>query len=124
MNLGRFRLTMLLGGLLFVAGSGAAGEKKFLHCSFFEPLPQAFDADWEAFHKATDELPGKIPGLSKVWAGKLQKPYNSSQYGVCMEMENADTLRIYAEHPAHLEWVNVYSRVLKTASTQLAIIGQ
>jgi hypothetical protein len=41
-----------------------------------------------------------------------------------MEMENAGTLRVYAEHPAHLEWVNVYSRVLKTASTQLAIIGQ
>ncbi len=118
------RLAMLLGGLLLFASAGSAGEKKFMHCSFFTPMAQAFEADWDEFYKATDELPGKIPGLSKVWAGKLRKPYIEREYGVCMEMDSAEAFRDYAEHPAHLEWVNIYSRVLKPVATQFDIIGR
>jgi hypothetical protein len=50
--------------------------------------------------KATDELPGKIP-RKRVWYGKLTTRLNNRQWGVCMEMNNAATLKSYADSPAH-----------------------
>jgi hypothetical protein len=118
------RLVTLLGCALLFANTGHAGEKKFMHCSFFTPMAQAFEADWDEFYKATDELPGKIPGLSRIWAGKLRKPSAGHEYGVCMELDSAEAFQQYAEHPAHLEWVSIYSRVLKPVRTQFDIIGR
>ena len=90
--------------------------------------------------KATDELPGQIPGLTKVWCGKLRRPVvivgpanaqanmlilNSKpgvdlettvrrsdlQWGVCMEFANEDALKRYANAPAHKAWVELYKKV-------------
>jgi hypothetical protein len=54
---------VLLCGLLF-AGASMAGEKKLMHCFAFTPLKSATSADWDAFYKATDDLPKKIKGVT------------------------------------------------------------
>jgi hypothetical protein len=136
--------------LLFAACALCAGEKKLMHCFAFTVIEGASDADWQAFYKATDELPGKIPGLNRIWYGKLRSPlpiYQPSrevqkelragaksatgevtflprQFGVCMEMDSLSTLKTYASHPAHKEWVAVYSKVRQAGTTTYDIIGQ
>jgi hypothetical protein len=136
--------------LLFSSGVLSAGEKKLMHCFYFTPVEGASQADWDAFAKATDALPGKIPGLTRVWHGKLARNltlYNADQeaakklrggekstagqvsavvrqYGVCMELDSADALKTYADHPAHKEWDAAYSKVRQYGTTTIDIVGQ
>ena len=115
-------------GLFVFAGVLSAGENKLMHCFAFTAIENATDADWQAFYKATDELPGKIQGLNKVWYGKLRRPLRvgdmARQYGVCMEMDDADALKAYGSHPAHDAWVKEYDKVRQHPTTTYDILGQ
>jgi hypothetical protein len=144
------RFAFGVAGLLLILGIAAAGEKKLMHCFAFTVIDTASEAEWQAFYKATDELPKKIPGIGKVWYGKLRAPLNvfnttaevSKQLragaekvpgdvtlrvrksGVCMEMENEGTLKMYTAHPYHKEWVAIYEKVRVAGTTTFDIIGQ
>ncbi len=143
------RLAIGVSAMFLLAGSSLAGEKKLMHCFYFTPVQNATEADWQAFYKATDALPGQIPGLSRVWYGKLNRNltlFNTDaetrkkvaageaatgpvtrvvrEFGVCMEMADAATLKTYATHPAHDKWNAVYSKVREPGTTTLDIIGQ
>jgi hypothetical protein len=130
MSLRCFRAVTLLAGLLLFSGAVRAGEKGLMHCFAFAPLPSATEADWDAFFKATDELPGKIEGLQKVWFGKLRTPRkltpeaSAREYGVCMLLDGPDALKAYDEHPAHAAWNEIYSKVREPGTTTFDIIGQ
>jgi hypothetical protein len=136
--------------LLLSNGVLSAGEKKLMHCFYFTPVEGASQADWDAFAKSTDALPGKIPGLTRVWRGKLARNLTIlsadqeatkklrggeksvtgqvsavvRQYGVCMELDSAAALKTYADHPAHTEWDAIYSKVRQYGTTTFDIIGQ
>ena len=136
--------------LILVSGTLYAGEGKLMHCFYFTVIDGASSADWQAFEKATDALPGKIPGLLDVWYGKLRRPMRlmstdratmkklrageskvtgqintiSRQYGVCMEMADEAALSAYADHPAHKEWEAVYSKVRVAGTTTVDMIGK
>ena len=126
--------TALLATLAFLPADAAAGEKKLMHCFAFTEIATATDADWAAFMKATNELPDKIEGLEKVWVGKLRRPLRQygrnqaepaeRQSGVCMEMADEAALEVYANHPAHSEWVKVYAKVRVAGTTTFDIIGR
>lgn len=113
-------------------GSAAtAGEKALLHCFFFTPIAEATQADWDAFYKATDELPAKIDGLNRVWIGKLteraavsQQVKLGRQYGGCMEFGDEAALARYAAHPAHDAWVKIYEKVRVPGTTTFDIVGR
>ena len=143
------RLLICLTALALATGAWA-GEKKLMHCFTFTPIEAATVADWDAFYKATDELPGKIPGLSRVWHGKLLRPMailNTDRetgkklaageenvtgpvtrrvrsYGVCMEMADEAALKVYAGHPAHKEWDAVYAKVRQPSTTTFDLPGR
>ena len=98
----------------------AAVESKLMHCFAFTAIAEATEADWQAFYTATNELPSKIPGLNKVTHGKLLTPNvgdTQRDYGVCMEMTDQAARQAYGEHPAHEEWVEVYSKVRVPGTT-------
>ena len=111
-----------------------AGEKALMHCFAFTEIEEASDDDWKAFLTATDELPDKIDGLHKVWVGKLRRPLRQygrnqnepreRQWGVCMEMTDAEALAVYADHEAHTAWVKVYEKVRVPGTTTFDILGQ
>jgi hypothetical protein len=128
---------------LFLAGGLLAGEKKVMHCFYFTAAEGATPADWESFYKATDSLPVRIPGVSRVWYGKLRRdlslvtlepgekavPSNAvpevRQYGVCMEMKNLGTLNlVYGDHAAHRQWEKAYAKVRKPGTTTADIVGR
>jgi hypothetical protein len=144
------KFALCAAGLLWISGVAVAGEKKMMHCFAFSVIETASDAEWQAFYKATDQLPLKIPGISRVWYGKLRSPLNQfnttaevskqlragaekaagevtlrvRKSGVCMEMENEGTLKTYTAHPYHKEWVAIYEKVRVAGTTTFDIIGQ
>lgn len=129
----------------------SAQERKLMHCFAFSEIAEATPADWQAFAKATEELPTRIPGLSKVWHGKLARPMSllqteqnadpeaikkiragesatvavkpiRRQYGVCMEFANQDALKAYSKHAAHDTWMKVYEKVRVYGTTTIDIL--
>lgn len=145
-KLNRFAVCTL--SLLAFAGMSFAAENKLMHCFAFTAIEGATDADWKAFYQATDGLPGKIPGLTKVWYGKLRNPMYQfapdaetrkkftkevnkatgdiqriyRQYGVCMEMTDEAALKTYAAHPAKKEWDAAYAKVRVPGTTTFDIM--
>jgi hypothetical protein len=139
----------LAAGLMLVTPV-SAGEKKLMHCFAFTVIDTATPAEWKAFQEATDALPGKIPGITRVWHGKLRAPLTlvtadpetskklragekdvdakvnriQRQYGVCMEMADEAALKAYAGNPAHAEWVKTYDKVRVYGTTTFDILGQ
>jgi|YelNatPaOPRAMG01_1025707.scaffolds.fasta_scaffold12459_5 hypothetical protein len=133
------------------AGTLAAADGKLMHCFYFTPVASASDADWQAFYKATDALPSKIPGLLRVWYGKLVRPmpvFNVDaetrkkfsdtnnkvegqatitrvirQHGVCMEFKDEAALKSYAAHPEHKAWEDVYGKVRVPGTTTLDFVA-
>ena len=124
-------------------------QQKLMHCFYFTAVEGATDADWQAFYKATDALPGKLPGLVSVSYGKLQRPMAVfmpeaetrknlkpgttkitgefgrvvRQYGVCMEFKDQEALKTYTPHPAHKEWEAVYGKVRQYGTTTVDILS-
>ncbi|MBK9169189.1 MAG: Dabb family protein [Bryobacterales bacterium] len=142
-------LAACVASLILSAGAASAGEKTLMHCFAFTVIDSASDADWKAFGASTDALPSRIPGLRKVWRGKLVRPlaiFNPDaetrkkaaaggsatgqitalqrQHGVCMEFDNQDALKVYAAHPAHAEWVKHYEKVRRPGTTTYDILGE
>ncbi len=117
----------LAAGLL-AASSLGAGEKKLMHCFAFTEIEGATKADWDAFYKATDEIPKKIKGVSHVWYGKLANPLNQANgkrtFGVCMEMDSAAVRKAYGDDPYHKTWTVAYDKVHVDGTTTYDILGQ
>ena len=146
------RFTLFAAGLVLSATAAMAGEKSVMHCFAYTPIAEATQADWDAFNKATSELPTKIKGIKRVWHGKLARPlaqYSLTtqdaearkkvmadgkgttdvavmrrEYGACMEFESEAAFKAYGADPAHKEWEAVYSKVRKPGTTTYQIIGQ
>ncbi len=120
-------LFCLIGGML-LASTAPAGEKKLMHCFAFTEIEGATKADWDAFYKATDELPKKVKGLSHVWYGKLASPLRHNNatrtFGVCMEMDNQQVREAYGKDAAHEEWNKAYAKVHVDGTTTYDILGQ
>ena len=138
--------------LLILSGSARAGDRTLMHCFAWTPIKEARPADWEAFYKASDALPQKIQGIVRVWYGKLESPLGQTQlgdidketfqkyragdsvtvpvsrtqreYGMCMEMKNADVLKAYDSHPYHKIWTDAYAKIRVDGTTTFNIQGR
>ena len=124
---------VLAGALLFLAGLAvgqerAATQKSLMHVFAYTPLEGATPKDFDDFKKATGDMVGKIPGLRRVWVGKLKTPLPADPkprlYGVAMEFDNDKALEVYATHPAHTAWEKVYEKVRVRGTTTLDILGE
>jgi Stress responsive A/B Barrel Domain len=126
-------LWIICGGLLFLAGCAtgrltAGSEKTLMHVFAYTPLEGSTMQDFETFKKATAGMVGQIPGLRRVWVGKLREPLpvetRIHTFGVAMEFDNAQALDAYAKNPAHAEWSKVYEKVRKEGTLTLDILGE
>ena len=126
------KLGPVFGGLLLLLvgcaiGRETAPEKTLMHVFAYTPLDTATPQDYAAFEAATRAMVGKVPGLRKVWVGKLREPTPAENdrirtYGVAMEFDNLEALAAYARHPAHAEWNQIYGRVRQQGTTTLDIV--
>jgi len=106
----------------------AVTQETLMHVFAYTPVAGATQADFDAFRAATADMVGKIPGLRKAWVGKLRRPLtvgdSTREYGVAMEFDDEAALDVYANHPAHTEWIKVYDRVRVPETTTLDILGE
>jgi Stress responsive A/B Barrel Domain len=137
---------------LFLSVAAQAGEKKVMHCFAWTPVKTATPADWDAFYKASEDLPKKIKGLTKIWYGKLAAPLSQTtvakidpearkkmvagenvaaeigrttrDYGMCMEFASPDALKAYDADPYHKVWTDAYAKVRVEGTTTFNILGQ
>ena len=136
---------------LLSAAGAQAGEKKLMHCFAWTSIKTATPAEWNAFFQASEQLPNKIKGLSKVWYGKLAAPLgqytikvddaarkklNAGEYaageiaraprdwGMCMEMASEEVLKAYDTDPYHKVWTDAYARIRVEGTTTFNILGQ
>ena len=140
-----------LAAAFLLSATAQAGEKKLMHCFAFTSIKEATPAQWQAFFKASDEMPGKIKGVTKVWYGKLVNPLSQyavtadaetrkkltagetikadvkrtpRDWGMCMEMADEAALKAYDTDPYHKVWTDAYSKVRVDGTTTFNIIGQ
>ncbi|MBI2819648.1 MAG: Dabb family protein [Acidobacteria bacterium] len=121
------------GMLLFLAGCvagrmSAESQKTLMHVFAYTPLEESTPQDFEDFKTATTAMVDQIPGLRRVWVGKLREPLpvetRIHTYGVAMEFDNTEALDAYAIHPAHDAWIGVYDKVRLQGTTTLDILGE
>jgi hypothetical protein len=127
------RVALLLAGIMLLAigyvlgQQTATSEKTLLHVFAYTPLEGATPQDFDNFNKATSDLLGKVPGLKRVWVGRLKAPFDAQEgkrvYGVGMEFENAKALAAYADDPAHKDWEKIYRKVRVAGTTTFDILG-
>ena len=120
--------TMLLAAGYMMGQQSATTQKSLLHVFAYTPVDSATPQDFSNFKKATGDLVGKVPGLRRVWVGKLRAPIPAGSerrgYGVGMEFDDVQALRGYADHPAHDAWIEAYNKVRVPGTTTLDIIGE
>lgn len=139
--------------IILASGMAAAADKGpgkgMMHCFAYTPITEATEADWQAFYKATDEMPAKIPQVKQVWYGKLRSPlhqfgtsdaaarkkamagekgvqgeltYVKREHGVCMLMGGPDDLKTYTQNPYHKVWMAAYEKVRVAGTTTYDIV--
>lgn len=132
-NVGRKIVLLLAGAILMGAGwllgqQKSATETTLLHAFAYTPVEGATQQDFDNFKKATGDLVGKVPGLKRVWVGKLKSPFDAPEgkrvYGVGMEFDDAKALAAYGDDPAHKEWERVYRKVRVAGTTTFDILGE
>jgi antibiotic biosynthesis monooxygenase (ABM) superfamily enzyme len=116
---------LFLGGCSL--GRETASQKTLMHVFAYTPLENSTPEDFDRFQKATYDLVGKVPGLRRVWVGKLREPVAAENdrirtYGVAMEFDNVQALDAYAQHPAHKQWIQFYDKVRAPGTTTLDIM--
>ena len=131
--LSRTSVLILAGALLFLAGCltgrvSAGSQKSLMHVFAYTPLEGSTPEDYENLKKATAAMVGQIPGLRRVWIGKLREPLpvetRIHTVGVAMEFDDAAALEVYARHPIHDDWVKTYTKVRKEGTMTLDILGE
>jgi hypothetical protein len=138
--------------LMLVTSAASAADKSLMHCFAWTSIKEATPAQWQEFFKASDALPSKIKGVTKVWYGKLASPLGQTSitnldadarkkysagdkvsaevqrtprdWGMCMEMTSLDALKSYDGDPYHKTWVDAYSKVRVEGTTTFNIVGQ
>jgi hypothetical protein len=133
-RLGKNIALLTAAAVLFGAGWLAAqqkgkSEKTLMHVFAYTPVAGATPQDFANFTKATGDLVGNIPGLKRVWVGKLRRPLRlgdkvQRDYGVAMEFDDEKALDAYAKLPAHDAWVKVYEKVRVEGTTTYDILGE
>jgi len=146
------RAAICAAALMISTATAHAGDKTLMHCFAWTPIKEATDADWQAFFQASDALPQKIKGIVRVWYGKLAAPLGQTmiakmdpetfkklqagdkvtgevnrtqrEWGMCMEMKDADTLKAYDTDPYHRIWTDAYAKIRVDGTTTFNILGQ
>jgi len=120
------RIVAVVFAVCLFAGVMSAADGKLMHCFAFTAIESATAADWDAFYKASDALPGKVPGLLHVWVGKLRRTLRhgtgARQSGACMEFRDEAALTAYADSAGRKEWFSLYEKVRVEGTTTYDIL--
>ncbi len=125
----KIALFALLGGGLFAVGllvgqKTATSEKTLVHAIAFKQVEGTTEQQIQEVWEATRKMAGAIPGLKRVWVGKVTNRGPSYTHGIVMEFENEKALQDYVPHAAHREWEKIYFKVRTPGSNTVDVVGE
>ena len=109
-------LSLFTAGVLF--GANKFNQPKTLvHVVTIQWNDGTTDAQKQAVYDGVRKMAGEIPGIRTVWTKPIKVQGEGYNGAFVMEFENKEALDAYAKHPAHAEWMKVYSPVHKESTT-------
>lgn len=115
---------LLFGAGVLVGQKTVTGEKTLIHAISFKQVEGATPEQIQECWAATRKMAAAIPGIRRVWTGKVTNRGPSYTHGIVMEFDNAEALAKYAGHEAHKEWENVYFKVRTPGSNTIDVAGE
>lgn len=125
-------LLCLAGCTLFLAGvlvgqERAATQKTVIHAAAWTALDTLTPEQFNNFKKETAAMVGKVPGVRRVWTGKLREPVTvgglKRDYGLIVEFDDVKSKNAYtANHP--LPWYENFNKLRKPGSTSFDVVGE
>ena len=123
MTRGKRNVLAIAGALsLFTAGV-MIGANKFnqsktlVHVVTIQWNDGTTDAQKQAVYDGVRKMAGEIPGIRSIWTKPIKVQGEGYNGAFAMEFDSKDALDAYAKHPAHEEWMKVYSPVHKESTT-------
>ena len=109
--LGVFALGVLLGANKFNQ------PKTLVHVVTIQWNDGTTDAQKQAVYDGVRKMAGEIPGIRSIWTKPIKVQGEGYTGAFVMEFDSKEALDAYAKHPAHAEWMKVYSPVHKESTT-------
>ena len=125
-------LLLAAGGLLFLAGvlvgeESASTQRTVVHAAAWTALDTMTPQQFDDFKKLSASLVGQVPGLRRIWVGKLRAPVTMEgqkrDYGVIIEFDDVKTKNAYSDtHPE--PWYSTFNKLRKPGSTNFDVVGE
>ena len=130
--LGGKTILCVVGCMLFLGGwlvgqERASTQKTTIHAAAWTARDGLGQQDFENFKKETAGLVGKVPGLRRVWVGKLRAPINAEgvqrNYGIILEFDGVKSKEAYSDnHPS--PWYENFGKLRQPGSTNFDVVGE
>jgi hypothetical protein len=124
---------VLAGALLFVSGwllgnENAVTQQTTIHAAAWTAADSMTQQDFDNFKKLSAGLVGQVPGLRRIWVGKLAKPITAEgiqrNYGVVLEFDDAKSKEAYSSNRPP-EWYATLNKLRNPqGSTSFDVVGE
>ncbi|MGH6962614.1 MAG: Dabb family protein [Dongiaceae bacterium] len=115
---------LLFGAGLLVGQRTVTGEKTLIHAIAFKQVDGTTPEQLKEVWAATEKMAAEVPGIKRVWMGKVTNRGPAYTHGIVMEFENAEALKHYAPHPAHKKWEEIYFKVRTPGTNTIDVVGE
>jgi len=125
-------LLCLVGCMLFLAGwllgqEKTATQKTVIHAAAWTALDTLTPEQFDNFKKETAAMVGKVPGLKRVWVGRLREPVtvggSKRDHGIILEFADVKSKEAYSNiHPS--PWYEDFNKVRQPSSTNFDVVGE
>ena len=111
---------VLVAATFFCAGYAAGGNqfgmpKTIIHVSLIKWKEGASDADKAAAIKGVKKMASLIPGIKNIWIKPVRMQPRDFHAAFVIEFADKAAADLYAEHPAHEEWLKWYLPIRETS---------
>lgn len=117
---------MFLAGWL-LGNEGVTTQKTVIHAAAWTALDGVTQQDLDNRKKESAALVGQVPGLRRVWGGKLRVPITvegvQRNYGSILEFDDLQSREAYTNNrPAR--WYDGLNRLRQPSSTNFDVVGE
>jgi len=114
----------LLGAGVMLGQKTVTGQKTLIHTISFKQVEGTTPQQMREMFDATLKMAAEVPGMRRVWVGKVTNRGEDYTHGIVMEFENAEALKNYAPHAAHKKWEEIYFKVRQPGSNTIDVQGE
>lgn len=119
-------VVLFLSGVLLGQESGST-QKTVLHVAAWTARDGITQQDLDTFQKESETITSQVPGLKRVWVGKLRQPLTvdgiQRNHAVVLEFDDLKSREAYTNNrPAR--WYDGLNRLRQPGSTNFDVVGE